>query len=90
VKHAAHAAGARGGTIVHARRAGIEDAIRFFGITLQEDKEIVAILIPKTQKKELMQAVSKACGSKTDAHGIVISLPVDSCAGLGAADEDYQ
>ncbi len=82
VMDAAHKAGARGGTIVNARRTGLEDAVKFFGISLQAEKEIVAILIPRQQKKELMQAISSACGMKTQAHGIVFSLPVEACAGL--------
>lgn len=82
VMDAARASGARGGTIINARRSGMEDASKFFGICLQAEKEIVTILIPKRQKKELMQAISKSCGAKTEAHGIVISLPVDACSGI--------
>ena len=81
--HEARAVGARGGTIVHARRAGLEDVVKFFGVTLHAEKEIVAILAPRGQKRELMQAITKKCGLNTEAHGIVISLPVESCAGLG-------
>ncbi|MDR1560622.1 MAG: hypothetical protein LBS84_13215 [Clostridiales bacterium] len=90
VMEAAHAAGARGGTIIHARRSGIEDAVKFLGISLQAEKEIVAIVIPKDQKTALMRAISNACGMKTDAHGIVISLPVESCAGIGTDFEDEE
>lgn len=78
----ARASGARGGTIIHARRAGAADASKFFGISVQEEKEIVAILTAKNGKKDLMQAISKACGVKSDARGIIFSLPVESCAGL--------
>ena len=78
----AHDSGIRGGTIINARRTGIDEAVKFFGISLQSEKEIVAILIPNTQKKALMQSISKSCGMKTEAHGIVISLPVESCAGI--------
>ncbi|MDR3090779.1 MAG: hypothetical protein LBU36_01085 [Clostridiales bacterium] len=82
VMEAAKTAGARGGTIIHAWQRGAEEDIKFFGISIQEEKEIVAIVTPKTQKKELMQAISKACGSKTEAKGIVISLPIESFAGI--------
>lgn len=82
VMSAAKEIGVRGGTIVHARHTDIEDEQKFFGISLQAEKEIVAILIPDSQKKELMQAISKKCGLKTQAHGIVIALPVESYAGL--------
>lgn len=79
---AAKKAGARGGTIIHARRTGLEDAVKFFGISLQAEKEIVAILTHHNQKKKLMLAISKACGTRTEARGIIFSLPVDICAGI--------
>lgn len=86
VMDAAKEAGARGGTIINARHSGIEDAVKFFGISLQSEREIVAILVPKTQKKELMQKINRACGLKTEARGIILSLPVESCAGIAGAD----
>lgn len=82
VMDAARASGARGGTIVQARHADIEDAVKFYGISLQAEKEIVAILVPRDQKKALMQAISAACGIKSAAHGVVFSLPVENCAGI--------
>lgn len=84
---AAHTVGVRGGTIIHARRSGIEDAVKFFGVTLQAEKEIVAILVPRHQKKELMQEITKKCGLNTEAHGIVLSLPVDNCSGISLNQE---
>jgi hypothetical protein len=87
VMDAARASGARGGTVVHARRAGIEEAVKFFGVSLQAEKEIVAILTAKENKTDLMQAISKSCGMRTEARGIVISLPVEQCAGLGEDDQ---
>lgn len=87
VMAAAHTAGAKGGTIINARRTSVEEAAKFFGISIQAEKDMVAIIIPKTQKSGLMQAISKSCGTKTDAKGIVLSLPVDDCAGL-VVEED--
>ena len=85
VMAAARSAGARGGTIVHARQSEPDIASRFFGIALQPDKELVLIVIERQHKVELMKAVNKACGMHTGAHGLLISLPVDSCAGLTQA-----
>jgi hypothetical protein len=79
---AARTAGARGGTIVHARRSGAEEAKKFLGISLQEEKELVAIITTRAHKKELMQAISHACGANTDAQGVMVSLPVEGCEGL--------
>ncbi|MCL2774681.1 MAG: hypothetical protein FWD71_15240 [Oscillospiraceae bacterium] len=84
----AKAAGARGGTIIHARRMGVDEDVKFFGISVQAEKELVAIVILRSRKKELMQAITKACGIHTGAHGIVLSLPIESCAGLGMHDFD--
>ena len=78
----ARSVGARGGTIINARRSGMEDAVKFFGVTLQAEKEVVTILIQSQQKKEMMQAIAKTCGLNTDAHGIILSLPVESCSGI--------
>lgn len=86
VMDAARAAGARGGTIVHARRSGDEESSKFFGISIHEEKEIVAILVHKNQKKGLMQGISSTCGMKTEANGIIFSLPVESCAGISSME----
>ncbi|GHV10901.1 hypothetical protein FACS1894219_01160 [Clostridia bacterium] len=79
---AARAAGARGGTIINARRTGFDEDLKFFGIQVQSEKELVMIVCKRSQKKELMQAITKNCGIKSEARGIVISLPVESCAGI--------
>lgn len=82
VMDAARKAGAGGGTVFHTRRVESDDAAAFWGISIQEEREIVLILAKKEQKKAIMEAISENCGAKTDAHGIVISLPVDEIAGL--------
>ena len=79
---AAKSAGATGGTVVHARRIGTEDSVKFFGISVQQEKEIVAILVSRESKQAIMKAIGKACGFKTEARGVIFSLPVDSIAGL--------
>ena len=44
VMAAARLAGATGGTLLHARMLGSQEADRFLGIQLQKEKELVAIL----------------------------------------------
>lgn len=82
VMDAAREAGARGGTIVNARRVGFEDAQNLLGFSIQPEKEIIVILIPKAEKKPVMQAINKVAGLTTECRGIVISLPVDDILGL--------
>lgn len=83
---AAKEAGATGGTIIHARRTGSEGAMQFLGISVQAEKEIVAILTPKEQRKEIMQAINHSCGIRSEAQGFVFSLPVDSVEGLSITE----
>jgi uncharacterized protein YaaQ len=79
-------AGARGGTIISARGMTHEGPIKFFGISVQADKEIIIILTEREQKRAIMQTISQNFGINTEAEGIVFSLPVDTLSGF-AFDE---
>lgn len=81
--NAAKSAGARGGTVLHGRKMGVEEDVKFFGISIQIEKDIVAILTVHEQKNDIMRAITQTCGMSTEARGIVISLPVDDIEGLG-------
>lgn len=82
VMEAATSAGARGGTVIHARGLGNEEVGSFFGITLQPEKEIVIMLVQQKNKVAVMQAVGKAAGMLTKAHGVLFSLPVEDFGGI--------
>lgn len=75
-------AGARGGTILHARGAGLEEASEFFGISIVPEKELVLILVKTEIKNAVMQAIIKASGLSTPAHGLSFSVPVDNALGM--------
>ena len=77
VMQAARQVGATGGTIIKARLAADDAAEQFGGFNLQTEKEIVAILAADTIKEQIMNALNKEFGLKTDAQGMVLSLPVD-------------
>ena len=62
VMTAARGSGARGGTILHAKGTGSHEAERFFGITIQPEKEIVLILVPKEIRSDVMSAIASSCG----------------------------
>lgn len=78
----AKSAGAKGGTIIRGRRRGMDAAMKFWGISLQEEQEIVFIIVPKTRKKDVMTSICKAHGLRTPAHGVVLSIPVEDALGL--------
>ena len=74
-----------GGTILKGRRQNSERISRKLGISMQEEEEFVVIVTPREKKAAVMNAISDACGLRTDAHGIILSLPVDEVIGLETA-----
>lgn len=82
VMNAARSAGASGGSVLHSRRVGNEKALDFWGLSVQEEKEIILILANIENKLAIMQAISDACGLRSNAKGIVVSLPIDAVIGL--------
>ncbi len=82
VMNAAKTAGAGGGTILHSRHNGDEHEMNRWGLSLQEEKEIVLIVAPTEAKRAIMQAISTRCGTQSEAKGLVVSLPLDTVIGL--------
>ena len=83
VMHTARKAGARGGTIIRARWAGSESTEEFYGITVQQEKEIIAIVSPSSKRKDIMEAINSQHGLKTEARGTVCSLAIEDMVRLG-------
>ncbi len=82
VMEAARAAGAGGGTVVHSRGVGSAEATGFWGLSVQEEKEMVLILANLESKVQIMSAISEKCGMQSEAKGLVMSLPIDSVMGI--------
>ena len=74
--------GARGCTVIKGRHRGLDAPMRFWGVTLQEEQELLLIVARRDRKLAIMSAVSREHGLRTPAHGLVLSFPVDSVAGL--------
>ena len=88
VMDAAREAGARGGTVVHAKGTGSKYSNKFFGISIAEEKEMIYIVAGENQKKEIMRAIMDNAGIDSEAHTIVFSLPVSDTAGLRLLDPE--
>lgn len=82
VMDAAREEGARGGTVIHARGTASKDAEQFFHIAIQPDKDIVLILVPTQIKDNVLHAIYRNAGLKSDGMGIAFSLPVDEVVGI--------
>ena len=84
VMEVAREQGVRGGTILNARGVVREDAAAFFGITLHADKEILMMVVEKSLRDKVLNAIYKEMGMAKKAKGIAFSLPVSDVAGLAA------
>ncbi len=82
IMDAARAAGARGGTVIHARGTGQEKAERFLGISLASEKDLILIVAAADQKAEMMRRIIHDAGPGTGAGAVVFSLPVTDTAGI--------
>ena len=82
VMDAARAAGAAGGTVLHARGTGMESAEKFLGISLAAEKDMVMIVTPTEKKNGIMRAIMENAGLESKAKSIVFSLPVSDTAGI--------
>ena len=82
IMDAARGAGAYGGTVIHAKGTGMEQAEKFMGVSLAAEKEMIFIVTKKEQKKEIMKAIMEKAGLDSRAKSIVFSLPVTDTAGL--------
>lgn len=73
----AKAHGARGGTVVKARLAGQEDLEQAYDMELEEEREILAIVVPTQLRAPIMEAVNSAHGLRSKAQCMVCSLPIE-------------
>lgn len=74
--------GARGGTILHAKGSGNEEAEKFYGIVITPEKEIVMILVEKEIKDVILHAIYEKVGLASPGQGIIFSLPIAHVAGI--------
>ncbi|MDE7348695.1 MAG: P-II family nitrogen regulator [Clostridia bacterium] len=84
VMDAAKEEGARGGTVIHARGTANKEAEQYFHIAIQPDKDIVMILVPTEIKDNVLHAIYRNAGLKSEGKGIAFSLPVDDVVGISA------
>ncbi len=89
VMDGARAAGATGGTVVHAKGTASGMA-SFFGIPIGSEKEMIFIVAKESDRVAIMRSVSEKAGHDTQAKTSVFSLPVESIIGLRKLTEESE
>jgi len=87
IMDAARKVHAAGGTVIHAKGTGTHLAQKFMGMTLVPEKEMIFIVVRKSQKNAIMRAIMDEAGTGTPAGAIVFSLPVTDTAGMRMMEE---
>ncbi|HWR23516.1 MAG TPA: hypothetical protein VN366_08575 [Feifaniaceae bacterium] len=85
VMEAARAAGATGGTALHAHGYGAASMEKFFGTTIAPEKELLMIVTQDAISGAVMDSIAEKAGLKTDACAVSFSLPIDAVKGIRTA-----
>ncbi|MBQ1623898.1 MAG: hypothetical protein IIT50_01740 [Bacteroidales bacterium] len=83
----ARRAGAKGGTIIRGRGTANPEAEEFYQISIQPDKEILWLIVPKEIKDDVMHQLYQNVGLSTPSKGIAFSVPVSHAIGLHEEDD---
>lgn len=75
-------AGARGGTVLFGRGAGINEQEKIFGVSIEPEKEVVLTLVPPALADSVLDEIVRAAELNQTGRGIAFVLPVDRVAGV--------
>lgn len=82
VIEAAQKAGSRGGTVMHARGSGSEEARKVFNMLIEPEKEIVLIISEEAKTKDIVESIRKETGIEEQGKGIIFVTRVVNTYGL--------
>jgi len=75
-------AGATGATIIPARGTGMDEAKSFFGLSIEEQTDIIVFLVEEHVVEKLMKVMHLAGKFDEPGTGIAFVLPIEHVAGL--------
>lgn len=82
VMEAAKNAGAGGGTVIHGRGLNAKNAEKFFGFTIQAEKDMLLIVAKTSEKDAIMRAIAASQDMTAEGRGMTFSLPVNGLLGI--------
>lgn len=82
VIEAAQKAGSRGGTIINARGAGVDETTKIFNMEIEPEKETVWILSKADETEAIVDAIREALQIDKPGHGIIFIQAVQHALGI--------
>ena len=75
-------AGARGGTVLLGRGAGIHEQEKIFGMSIEPEKETLLMIVETEQVDTILDEIVRAAELNETGRGIAFVLPVERIAGV--------
>jgi nitrogen regulatory protein P-II 1 len=75
-------AGARGGTVLFGRGAGIHEHEKIFGVAIEPEKEIVLTIVKQEEVDRILDAIVRTAKLNDTGRGIAFVLPVEKVVGV--------
>lgn len=82
VMKAAKKAGATGGTTINGRGLEPNQIVKFLGLALEPEKDVILILASDENKTAIMNSIVEKCGSHKEQAGLCFALPVEHVEGI--------
>jgi len=82
VVNASKSAGAEGGTIIPGRGTGIRENMKFWGIPIEPEKDIVLTIVPQDRTQKVLAAILEQCKLNQPGAGIAFVLALKTVAGI--------
>jgi nitrogen regulatory protein PII len=75
-------AGARGGTVLFGRGAGINEQEKIFGISIEPEKEIVLTVAYSDRIDSILEEIVRSADLSSTGKGIAFVVPIDKVVGV--------
>jgi nitrogen regulatory protein PII len=75
-------AGARGGTVLFGRGAGINEKEKIFGMSIEPEKEIVLTVVNSDLVDSILDEIVRAAELNDTGRGIAFVVPVENVVGV--------
>ena len=83
-------AGATGATIIPARGTGMHEAKSFFGLSIEDQTDIIVFLVEEHVVENLMKVIHSAGKFDEPGTGIAFVLPIEHIAGLDSQMKKFK
>ena len=83
-------AGARGGTVLFGRGAGIHEHEKIFGMSIEPEKEIVLTIVQEDQVGAVLDEIVRAAERDAAGHGMAFVLTVSRIVGVADSMPEAQ